>query len=152
MKQGKLELLTGCFVLAGLAAAFYLAVRVGGADWMEGDKYRLEARFGNISGVNEGSRVEISGVPVGTVGDIELNDNFYAIVTLVLPSGLRLDDDTIASVKTSGLIGDRFIELSPGGSGIPLEPGGMIVDTESALDIEDLISRMALGGIDEKKE
>jgi phospholipid/cholesterol/gamma-HCH transport system substrate-binding protein len=98
--------------------------------------------------VNPGSRIEIAGVRVGTVKDIVLDERFFAIVTLELPNAIQLDDDTIASVKTAGLIGDRFIELDPGGSGFQLEPGDMIVDTESALDIESLISRFALGGID----
>ena len=73
-------------------------------------------------------------------------------MTLELPNDLTLDDDTIISVKTAGLIGDRYLSVSPGGSGLPLEPGDMVVDTESALDIESLISRFALGGIDRGEE
>ena len=73
-------------------------------------------------------------------------------MTLELPNDLTLDDDTIISVKTAGLIGDRYLSVSPGGSGFPLEPGDMVVDTESALDIESLISRFALGGIDGGEE
>jgi phospholipid/cholesterol/gamma-HCH transport system substrate-binding protein len=96
--------------------------------------------------------VEIAGVRVGTVRSIILDDDFYSIVTLELPNDLTLDDDTIISVKTAGLIGDRYLNVSPGGSGFPLEPGDMVVDTESALDIESLISRFALGGIDGEKE
>jgi len=149
MNNRKLEFLVGCFVLAGLAAILYLAIQVGSARFFGSDSYTLQARFSSASGVNPGSRVEIAGVRVGTVTDIVLNDNFFAIVTIELPNSLQLDDDTIASVKTSGLIGDRFINLSPGGSGFPLEPGDLIVDTESAMDIESLISRFALGGIDE---
>lgn len=152
MNNRTIELLVGCFVLAGLAAVFYLALQVGSAQFFDRDNYELEARFGSASGVNPGSRIEIAGVRIGTVKDISLNDNFYAIATLELPNDIQLDDDTIASVKTSGLIGDRFIELDPGGSGFPLEPGDMIVDTESALDIESLISRFALGGIDDEDE
>ena len=101
---------------------------------------------------NSGSRVEIAGVRVGTVESIVLNDNFYSIVTFKLPKTIQLDDDTIVSVKTAGLIGDRYLNVSPGGSGIPLEAGDLIVDTESAFDIESLISRFAFGGIDEEEE
>jgi phospholipid/cholesterol/gamma-HCH transport system substrate-binding protein len=77
-----------------------------------------------------------------------LDANYYAQVTLELPRTLELDEETFASIKTAGLIGDRFIQLSPGGSDIILGDGDYIQDTESALDIEDLISRFAMGGID----
>jgi phospholipid/cholesterol/gamma-HCH transport system substrate-binding protein len=150
MNNRKIEFLVGCFVLIGLVAVLYLAIQIGSARFFGSDSYQLEARFSSAAGVNPGSRVEIAGVRVGTVKDIVLSENFFAIVTLELPKTLSLDDDTIASVKTAGLIGDRYIELSPGGSGFPLEPGDMIVDTEAALDIESLISRFALGGIDEE--
>lgn len=153
MNNRTIEFLVGCFVLAGMAAVFYLALQVGSAQLFNKDSYELRARFSSASGVNPGSRVEIAGVRVGTVKDLILNEEtFFAIATLELPNSIQLDDDTIASIKTAGLIGDRFIDLSPGGSGLPLEPGDMIVDTESAMDIESLISRFALGGIDEKEE
>jgi phospholipid/cholesterol/gamma-HCH transport system substrate-binding protein len=152
MNNRTIEFFVGCFVLVGLVAVLYLAIQVGSARFFGSDSYTLDARFSSASGVNPGSRVEIAGVRVGTVKDVVLSDNFFAIVTLELPNSMQLDDDTIASVKTAGLIGDRFIDLSPGGSGFELEPGDMIVDTESALDIESLISRFALGGIDEKAE
>jgi phospholipid/cholesterol/gamma-HCH transport system substrate-binding protein len=152
MNKRTIEFLVGCFVLVGLAAVLYLAVQVGSARFFGSDSYTLDARFSSASGVNPGSRIEIAGVRIGTVKNVVLSDNFFAIVTLELPNSLQLDDDTIASVKTAGLIGDRFINLSPGGSGFALEPGDMIVDTESALDIESLISRFAFGGIDEKQE
>ncbi|NCG08418.1 MAG: outer membrane lipid asymmetry maintenance protein MlaD [Verrucomicrobia bacterium] len=148
MKNKKIEYLVGCFVLAGLAAILYLAIQVGGARLLGGDSYQLKAQFSSAAGVNPGSRVEIAGVRVGTVRRVDLDEAYFAMVTLELPNSLKLDEDTIASVKTSGLIGDRFIDLSPGGSDFYLEDGDMIYDTESALDIEDLISRFALGGID----
>ena len=152
MNNRKIEFLVGCFVLIGFCAVFYLAIQVGSARFFSGDSYTLQARFRSASGVNVGSRVEIAGVRVGTVESIVLNDNFYSIVTFNLPKTIQLDDDTIVSVKTAGLIGDRYLNVSPGGSGIPLEAGDLIVDTESAFDIESLISRFAFGGIDEEEE
>lgn len=152
MNNRTIEFLVGSFVLVGLVAVLYLAIQVGSARFFGSDSYTLEARFTNASGVNAGSRIEIAGVRVGTVKNVILDDNFYAIATLELPNTLELDEETIASVKTAGLIGDRFIELSPGGFGELLKDGDMILDTESALDIESLISRFALGGIDEKEE
>ena len=152
MNNRKIEFLVGIFVLVGIGAVLYLALQVGSARFFGSDSYQLDARFSSASGVNAGSRVEIAGVKVGTVRSVVLNDDFFAILTLELPNMLKLDDDTIASVKTAGLIGDRYINLRPGGSGFPLEPGDTIVDTESALDIESLISRFAFGGIEEKDE
>ena len=152
MSNRKIEFLVGCFVLVGLGAIFYLAIQVGSARVFGGDAYTLQARFRSASGVNTGSRVEIAGVRVGTVKSVELDDNFYSVVTFELPQSIQLDDDTIVSIKTAGLIGDRYINVLPGGSGFPLEPDDMIVDTESALDIESLISRFAFGGIDDNKE
>ncbi|MGZ0655625.1 outer membrane lipid asymmetry maintenance protein MlaD [Coraliomargarita sp. W4R53] len=149
MNNRSIEFLVGCFVLLGLAAVLYLAIQVGSARFFGSDSYTITARFSSASGVNPGSRIEIAGVRVGTVRDVVLNERFDAIVTMELPNSLELDEDTIASIKTAGLIGDRYVNLSPGG-GMPMEPGYEIVDTESALDIESLISRFALGGIDEK--
>ena len=129
----------------------YLAISIGGGAVFSQDHYLLQARFGSASGVNPGSRVEIAGVPVGRVQSIELDARFSAIVTLEIDRAITLDDDTFASIKTAGLIGDRYVKLSPGGSGIPLESGDLILDTESALDIEELISRFALGNQLSKK-
>lgn len=152
MNNRKIEFMVGCFVLVGISAVLYLALQVGSARFFGSDSYELQARFRSTSGVNAGSRVEIAGVRVGTVKQIVLDDNFYSIVTFELPNHIELDDDTIVSVKTAGLIGDRYLNLSPGGSGFPLEAGDLIVDTESALDIEGLISRFAFGDIDETEE
>lgn len=152
MNSRKIEFLVGCFMLTGIGAVLYLAIQVGSARFFGGDNYTLQARFSSTSGVNVGSRVEIAGVRVGTVKSIQLSDNFYSIVTFDLPNKIQLDDDTIVSIKTAGLIGDRYLDISPGGSGLSLEAGDLIVDTESALDIESLISRFAFGGIDDKKE
>lgn len=152
MQNRKVEFFVGCFVLVGLVAVLYLALQVGSARLFSKDSYTLKARFSSVSGVNPGSRVEIAGVKVGTVTHIELNENYFAVITIELPNRIQLDDDTIASIKTAGLIGDRYVNLSPGGSGFPLEAGDLIVDTESALDIESLISRFAFGGIDESEK
>ena len=149
MNSKKLELTVGAFVLVGLVAILFLALQVGSNRWA-GDHYTLYARFVDAGGLNEGSSVRIAGVKVGTVGEISLNkEQYVAMVELKLPVDLVLDDDTIASIKTTGLIGDKFLSLNPGGSGLQLEPGEVIVDTESAVDIESLISRFAFGSIED---
>lgn len=152
MNNRKIEFIAGIFVCIGLVAVLYLTVTIGGARFFKRDSYELHAQFSSSAGVTTGSRVEIAGVRIGTVKGIELNGNFYSRVTIEIPSDIELEDDTIASIKTSGLIGDRFINLLPGGSGIPLEPGDLILDTESPLDIEGLISRFAMGGLDGGEE
>ena len=150
MKNRSIEFLVGFFVLIGLAAIFLLAIQVGSARFFGSDSYTVTARFTSASGVNPGSRVEIAGVRVGTVREVVLDEFLYAIVTLELPNSLELDEETIAKIKTAGLIGDRFIELQPGG-GFPMEPG-YVIDGESPLDIEDLIKKFMGGSIDEKSE
>ena len=143
----KIEIIVGLFVLSGLIGIFFLAFRIGKSEFIGQKTYELTAIFNNLSGVSENARVEIAGVRVGSVETIELNEDFQAMVTLKLPEHLKLDDDTIAAVKTSGLIGDRFIELLPGGSGIQLEPGDWIFDTQSAIDLESIIGKFGFGNL-----
>lgn len=147
MNNRTIEFLVGCFVLAGLAAVFYLALQVGSARFFNSDSYELQARFSSATGVNPGSRIEIAGVPVGTVKEIVLSDNYEAITTLELPKHIQLDDDTIASVKTAGLIGDRFVELSPGTSGKILQAGDRITQTEKAFSLESALTAFGTGPV-----
>lgn len=141
----KLEITVGLFIVSGLIAIFFLAFKVGQNQLVGQKTYELSALFSNLSGVSKNARVEIAGVRVGSVKSVELNDQFKAVATIQLPVSVELDEDTIAAVKTSGLIGDRYIELIPGGSGIALEPGDFIFDTQSALDLESLIGKFGLG-------
>jgi phospholipid/cholesterol/gamma-HCH transport system substrate-binding protein len=148
MNRARIEFLAGLFVLIGLGALVYLAVSLGGLKLKANASYEIEARFSDIGGLTPGSPVKIAGVPIGEVADIRLDyESMVAIVTMRLPADLSLYDDTIAAVRTNGLIGDKVIVLRPGGSGIPLEPGDLIVDTESAVDIEGLISKFAFGEV-----
>ena len=149
----KLELIVGLFVLSGIAAAVFLAVKIGGSQILAGDSYVLNARFNSVAGLNEGSRVVIGGVRVGTVSKIRLqNEDFVAIAELSLNKDLILPDDTMASIKSSGLIGDKYITLSPGGSEVLLKEGDTIVDTESSVSIEELIGNFAFGSINQEDE
>jgi phospholipid/cholesterol/gamma-HCH transport system substrate-binding protein len=153
MKQAKLELLVGAFVLLGLAAIAYLTMKLGAGSFVGGDTYRLEARFTNASGLNVGGSVHVAGVPVGRVESIRVEpSDFSAIATLSVLSGLHLPTDSMASIKTTGLIGDKFISLSPGADTTELKPGDRITMTESSVDIESLIGKMAFGSLDKEKE
>ncbi len=149
MKQTKLELLVGVFVLIGLAAVTYLTVKLGAGSLLGGDTYTLEARFTNAGGLNTGCNVVVAGVPVGRVEGIRMEPSEYtAIVTLRVMTGLKLPTDSMASIKTTGLIGDKYVSLAPGADETFLEPGTLITMTESAVDIEGLIGKMAFGSVD----
>lgn len=153
MKQTKLEFWVGLFVLVGLAAVAYLTVKLGGGSLLGGDVYQLEARFTNISGLNPGANVVLAGVPVGRVESIRLEPEEYtAIVTLSIGSEVRLPTDTMASVKTTGLIGDKYVALSPGAEEAYFKPGERITMTESAVDLESLIGKVAFGSLSDETE
>jgi phospholipid/cholesterol/gamma-HCH transport system substrate-binding protein len=147
MKQSNLELSVGAFVLLGVAAIVWFAVQAGAGAAIGGSTYEVNARFTNIGGLKPGSQVFIAGVPVGRVEKIDLNPQYAAVVRLDVKQGINLPSDTIASIKTSGLIGDKYVALAPGADSNNLPPGGTITDTESAMDLESLISRFAFGNV-----
>ena len=148
MRRSSLEFGVGVFLLAGVLAVGYLTVKLGKMEVFRGDSYTLQARFGSVTGLKSGAAVEIAGVPVGQVSAVSVNpQTFAAVVTLKIRKGIVLSDDTIASVKTQGLIGDKFVKLTPGGSDKDLKPGDTMLETESAIDLEDLISRYVMGKV-----
>ena len=148
MRKDSVELGVGLFVLIGILCVGYLTVRLGKMQILGDNYYTLSARFQSVTGLKTGSQVEIAGVQVGQVDSIALDPKeMVAIIQLKIRRDVQLTDDVIASVKTAGLIGDKYIRLSPGGSGDILKPGDMITDTESALDIEALISKYAFGDV-----
>ena len=153
MKYSKLELFVGIFVILGIAAIAYLTIKLGTGSLIGGDTYQIEARFNNAGGLHPGSSVLLSGVTVGRVEGVRMEPSDYtAIVTLHLRSGLRLPSDSMASIKTTGLIGDKFVALSPGADEKYLPPGARITLTESAVDLESLIGKIAFGSVDKDKE
>jgi phospholipid/cholesterol/gamma-HCH transport system substrate-binding protein len=146
MEKAKLELIVGVFVLVGLACLAYLSIKLGKLEVIGGDVYEVEAQFDTASGLKSGASVEIAGVEVGRVRDIGLKDD-RAAVFLVVNNGVKLYSDTIASIKTRGIIGEKFLALSPGGGGDPLKPGDTIRDTESGIDLEQLVSQYVHGKV-----
>jgi phospholipid/cholesterol/gamma-HCH transport system substrate-binding protein len=147
MKQSNIELSVGAFVLLGITAIAWFAIQAGAGVAIGGSTYEVNARFTNIGGLKPGSQVFIAGVPVGRVEKIDLDSQYAAIVRINLKEEVHLPSDTIASIKTSGLIGDKFIALAPGADSRNLPPGGMITDTESAMDLESLVRRFAFGSV-----
>lgn len=153
MKKAPLELAVGLFVIIGLACVGYLTIKLGKMELMGDNYYPVFAKFSSVTGLKSGANVEIAGVRIGQVDSISLEPVVnIAKVKLKINKGVQLDDDSIASIKTSGLIGDKFILIKPGGSGEALEPGGTINETESALDIEDLVSKYVFGDKKESKQ
>lgn len=153
MKKPRLELFVGIFVLIGIAAVAYLAMKLGSGSMIGGDTYLVEARFANAGGLNAGSSVLVSGVTVGRVEGVRMDPADYcAIATLRLPAALRIPTDSMASIKTTGLIGDKYVALAPGADEATLEPGARITMTESSVDLESLIGKMAFGSVDKDAE
>ena len=146
MRKFDLELAVGLFVLAGILCLGYLSIKLARMEVLGGDGYEVHAIFSNTGGLKEGASVVIAGVEVGRVKAITI-ENYEAKVTLTLKEGLKIQEDAIASVKTKGLIGEKYIQISPGGSEQIIQPGGLILETEPAVDIEQLISNYVFGKI-----
>jgi phospholipid/cholesterol/gamma-HCH transport system substrate-binding protein len=151
-KKFSMEIAVGVFVLAALACIGYMTVQLGQMRLTGEGYYSIKARFSRVTGLTEGNEVRISGVPVGRVSDITLEtERFAAIVTLKLENDITLSDDSIAAIKTSGLIGDKYVSISPGGSGFELQPGDMIIDTQPPLDIQELIGKYVFGDVGQQQ-
>lgn len=150
MDKARLETIVGIFVLVGILCLGYLSIKLGKMELLGGDYYVVNANFDSISGLRTGASVEIAGVEVGRVERIALDpkEGYTAKVSLKIRSGIELQDDVIASVRTRGIIGDKYILLKPGGSDRLLKDGGRIRDAESAIDFESLISRFIHGKVD----
>lgn len=142
MRKFNLEIIVGLFVVIGFVCFAWLSVRLGDIDLFGSPTYQLSASFGSVSGLKTGAIVEIAGVKVGKVDDIRFDaDKYEALVTLAIDKDVVLHDDSIASVRTAGIIGDRYIDISPGGSDVVIHDGGRIIDTESAINLEELVSK-----------
>jgi phospholipid/cholesterol/gamma-HCH transport system substrate-binding protein len=152
-KYTRVDLAVGLFVLAGLAALVWLAVKLGSGSLLGNGTFSIRARFADVGGIAPGASVLISGVPVGKVESLDLDDRYNAIATLRIRKGVLLPSDTMAAIRSSGLIGEKHIALSPGSEDSLLQPGETITDTESSVNLESLISRFAFGGVkaEEKK-
>ena len=156
MKSTSLERIVGLFVLAAIGCMSFFALKLGSLDLRPTETYLIEARFSNASGLIVGSQVSVAGVPIGTVTEMKLAKDFSAIVGMRIRKPYFLPTDSIASIRGHGLLGDKYIALSPGADEEVLKPGARITDTESAVDLESLLSRFAFGAMQgdkaEKKE
>ena len=142
MRRFNLEIVVGLFMVAGFLCFAWLSIQLGDIDVFGPKTYSVSANFGSVSGLKSGAIVEIAGVQVGKVTDISFDpDDYSAKVVMSINQGVVLQDDSIASVRTAGIIGDRYIDISPGGSDDLLGDGGRIFETESAINLEELVSK-----------
>jgi phospholipid/cholesterol/gamma-HCH transport system substrate-binding protein len=149
MKKFNLEMTVGIFMLTGILAIAYLTLNIGGIELFGGNYYHLFADFDSVSGLKTGAQIEIAGVPIGKVASIRLSDD-QARVELAIQPEVKVGSDVFASVKTQGIIGDKYIQLTPGVDDDYLKEGGEITNTESAVDLEALISKYVFGKVDDK--
>jgi phospholipid/cholesterol/gamma-HCH transport system ATP-binding protein len=146
MKRSALDLSVGIFVLIGLLALGWLSVKLGRVDLLGSRGYVISADFPSVGGLKAGSTIEIAGVEIGRVDKILLQD-YQARVVMVIQPGIKLQDDSIASIKTKGLIGERYVRISPGGSDKIIGPNGRIREVEPPVDIEELLSKYIFGKV-----
>lgn len=148
MKKFNLEMTVGIFLLAGFFCFVYLAMQLGEFSIFSGnDNYTLSADFDSISGLKEGAVLEIAGVNVGKVTRVTLGKNDRARVSMQIAKGIVLSEDAVASVRTQGIIGDKYIRIIQGGSDDILRDGDFITETESAIDIEEMVSKYIFGDV-----
>jgi phospholipid/cholesterol/gamma-HCH transport system substrate-binding protein len=151
VNQSRTEVLVGIFVLAGLVCLGYLAIRLGKLELFGTQGYVVVADFVSVAGIKLGDPIEIAGVRIGKVEAIGLADD-RARLTLRVSEGIKLQEDVIASVRARGLIGDKFVLVTPGASDKIIPPGGKIRETDSPPDIPDLIGKFVGGDLTSKGE
>ncbi|HZS32358.1 MAG TPA: outer membrane lipid asymmetry maintenance protein MlaD [Methylomirabilota bacterium] len=142
----RVELGVGVFMLAGILALGYLSINLGRVDLFGRRGYVVYADFPTVGGLQSGASVEIAGVPIGRVQAITLKD-YQARVALRIDDGVKLQDDAIVSIKTKGLIGEKFVQISPGGSDKIVGAGGRLREVEAPVDLEELISKYVFGKV-----
>lgn len=142
MKRFNFETSVGVFMVVGFICFAWLSIKLGDVDLFGNDARIVTARFTSVSGLKAGAPVEIAGVQIGKVRDIRLDqENFEAEVSMEIDRQVELQEDCIAAIRTAGIIGDRYIKVTPGGSDLLIEPGGEIIETEAAINLEELISK-----------
>ena len=146
MERTKVNVAVGLFLVIGLLALAYLSIRLGRVSFLGGSGYFVSVDFPAVGGLKAGSSVEIAGVPIGRVESIGLVD-YQARVVLRLDRDVQVQEDSIASIKTKGLIGERYIRISPGGSDKIVPPNGRIREVEPPVDLEELISKYIFGKV-----
>ncbi len=148
MRKSRFDFFVGIFLLIGFGTFAYMTTQFGEFSIFESGKYyTVKAEFENIAGLKVGANVSMAGVVIGKVSGIELSRDDMAHVSLYLEKKVKIADDAIASIKTQGIIGDKFIKINQGGSEEYIKDGDLLFETESAIDLEDLISQFVFGKV-----
>ncbi len=148
MKKSTMETTVGIFIVIGLISIGYMAVKLGDLTLFADSTYTIRARFASVAGLRVGSAVQMLGIEVGKVEALTLDqEKQVAMATLRIQKAVTIYDDAMAAIKTAGLIGDKYVQIDPGGAGTPMEENALIVDTSAPLDIESLIGKFAFGSI-----
>jgi phospholipid/cholesterol/gamma-HCH transport system substrate-binding protein len=147
MKKFDLELTVGFFLLLGIMSLAYISINLGKIEIVGRNAYVVYAEFEKAGGIKPKAIVEIAGVEVGTVKSILITSDYRAQLAIEIDKNIKLQEDAIASIKTKGLIGEQYVQISPGGSDKMIQNGGRIRETESAIDIEELISKYVFGKV-----
>jgi phospholipid/cholesterol/gamma-HCH transport system substrate-binding protein len=148
MKKYTMETIVGIFIVFGLLCIGYMTIKLGHVSLLSDDSYSLVARFTSVTGLRVGNPVDILGIEVGKVERITMDQaNQKAIVEIKIKKDIKVYDHAIASIKTEGLIGDRYLNIDPGGAGSLLGNHGTITETQAPVDITELIGKYAFGEV-----
>ncbi len=148
MRKVGIEIVVGIFIVIGLLCLAYISIKLGKVNLLGSKYYSVKAVFSSVKGLKKYTAVEIAGVEVGKVDDIELDtENYEAVITLLIRDDVELQEDAIASIRTKGLLGEKYVEITPGGSDELVPPGGTIIETEPPIDLEKLIGSFVFGEV-----
>ena len=151
MKKYSKETVVGIFMFFGLLCISYMTVKLGNVSLFGDNTYQLFGRFYKVTGLRVGNQVNMFGLNIGRVAGFTMDQEAQeAVVEFRLKKGIKIYDDAIASIKTEGLIGDKYVDINAGGSGEQLKPGDTITETESPVDIQEIISKYAFGDVEKE--
>ena len=146
MRRVGVEIAVGIFIIVGLVCLAYISIKLGKVSLSGQNYYPVKAIFSTVKGLKDDTVVEISGVEIGKVDSIRL-DNYEAVTTLLIRKDIKLQEDAIASIRTKGLLGEKYVEITPGGSDEMIPPDGTIFETEPPIDLEKLIGNIVFGKV-----
>ncbi len=153
MKKYLMETIVGIFVVVGLLCIAYMSVKLGHVSLLGDNSYSIFARSTSVSGLRVDNPVNLLGMDIGRVEQLTMDqEDQKAVVEMRIKKGVKIYDDAIASIKTEGLIGDKYVSIDPGGAGTVLEPGATITETQPAVDIAELIGKYAFGDVKKKND
>lgn len=151
MKKYSKETVVGIFMFFGLLCISYMTVKLGNVSLFGDNTYSLFGRFNKVTGLRVGNQVNMLGLDIGKIAGFSMDQEAQvAIVEFRIKKGIKIYDDAIASIKTEGLMGDKYVDIDAGGGGEQLKPGDTITETESPVDIQEIISKYAFGDVEKE--